>query len=87
MEGREKNQTMMETKLCKRRKQTFDISTNNSSSCRFHPSFFVSRRHDYQKRYYELGPDDPPYPAKFYDCCGDEDPDAIGFTTSVHVLR
>ncbi|KAI3995936.1 hypothetical protein MKX01_039655 [Papaver californicum] len=85
MEGREKNQKMMETKLCKRCKQTFDISTNNSSSCRFHPYFFVSRRHDDQKRYYELGPDDPPYAAKFYDCCGDEDPDAIGCTTSVHV--
>lgn len=36
-------------------------------------------------RYYELGPDDPPYAAKFYDCCGAEDPDAVGCTTDFHV--
>lgn len=36
-------------------------------------------------RYYELGPDDPPYAAKFYDCCGAEDPEASGCTTSFHV--
>ncbi|KAL9296167.1 hypothetical protein ACSQ67_022063 [Phaseolus vulgaris] len=35
--------------------------------------------------YYELGPDDPPYAAKFYDCCGAEDPEASGCTTSFHV--
>ncbi|KAJ4829520.1 hypothetical protein Tsubulata_012000 [Turnera subulata] len=35
-------------------------------------------------RYYELGPDDPPYAAKFYDCCGAEDPEASGCTTSYH---
>ncbi|KAI3963852.1 hypothetical protein MKW92_052302 [Papaver armeniacum] len=62
MEGTEKNQKMTEEKLCRRCKQTYNISINYSSSCRFHPSFFVSRRHDDQKRYYELGPDDPPYP-------------------------
>ncbi|KAK6926193.1 hypothetical protein RJ641_007912 [Dillenia turbinata] len=37
------------------------------------------------KKYYELGPDDPPYAAKFYDCCGAEDPEAAGCTTSFHV--
>ncbi|KRH29302.1 hypothetical protein GLYMA_11G108600v4 [Glycine max] len=36
-------------------------------------------------RYYELGPDDPPYAAKFYDCCGAEDPEASGCTTNFHV--
>ena len=36
-------------------------------------------------RYYELKPDDPPYAAKFYDCCGAEDPEALGCTTSFHV--
>ena len=36
-------------------------------------------------RYYELGPNDPPYAAKFYDCCGAEDPEASGCTTSLHV--
>ncbi|KAG6752055.1 hypothetical protein POTOM_044271 [Populus tomentosa] len=35
--------------------------------------------------YYELGPEDPPYAAKFYDCCGAEDPEASGCTTSFHV--
>ncbi|KAK9188266.1 hypothetical protein WN944_019667 [Citrus x changshan-huyou] len=68
-------------KMCKRCKQTYTASSNSSSSCRFHPSFFVCRRHDDQKRYYELGPDDPPYAAKFYDCCGAEDADASGCTT------
>ncbi|KAH9771353.1 Integrase catalytic domain-containing protein [Citrus sinensis] len=36
-------------------------------------------------KYYELGPDDPPYAAKFYDCCGAEDADASGCTTGFHV--
>ncbi|XP_028789094.1 uncharacterized protein LOC114745119 [Neltuma alba] len=53
--------------------------------CRFHPSFFVCRRHNDQKRYYELGPNDPPYAAKFYDCCGAEDPEASGCTANFHV--
>ncbi|OMO96599.1 hypothetical protein COLO4_15187 [Corchorus olitorius] len=35
--------------------------------------------------YYELKPDDPPYAAKFYDCCGAEDPEALGCTSSFHV--
>lgn len=38
-----------------------------------------------ERRYYELGPNDPPYAAKFYDCCGAEDPGASGCTTSFHV--
>ncbi|CAD5174608.1 unnamed protein product [Musa acuminata subsp. malaccensis] len=72
-------------KLCRRCKETFNSSSNTPSSCRFHPSFFVCRRHDDQKRYYELRPDDPPYAAKFYDCCGAEDPEALGCTTDFHV--
>ncbi|GJZ95697.1 hypothetical protein Tco_1442198 [Tanacetum coccineum] len=36
-------------------------------------------------RYYELGPDDPPYAAKFYDCCGAEEPEAPGCTTNFHI--
>ncbi|QHN99660.1 uncharacterized protein DS421_13g399770 [Arachis hypogaea] len=94
-------------KICKRCKETYDPSSNTTSSCRFHPSFFVCRRHDDQKRnmivsshamifyiwdhcsfkfrYYELGPNDPPYAAKFYDCCGAEDPEASGCTTNFHV--
>ncbi|KAE9464633.1 hypothetical protein C3L33_03479, partial [Rhododendron williamsianum] len=36
-------------------------------------------------RYYELKPEDPPYAAKFYDCCGAEDPNASGCSTSFHV--
>ncbi|KAI3471314.1 hypothetical protein Pfo_027977 [Paulownia fortunei] len=72
-------------KVCKRCKQPYSASSNTPTSCRFHPSFFVCRRHDDQKRYYELGPDDPPYAAKFYDCCGAEDVGAPGCTTSSHV--
>ncbi|PNY17746.1 hypothetical protein L195_g014497 [Trifolium pratense] len=100
------------SKVCKRCKQTYNPASNSSTSCRFHPSFFVCRRHDDQKRsrgsnlghstyspigtrqtdqkkrremYYELGPDDPPYAAKFYDCCGAEDPEASGCTSNFHV--
>ncbi|KAG0627528.1 hypothetical protein M758_2G208600 [Ceratodon purpureus] len=73
------------TKTCKRCKSSFAVEANSSSACRFHPTYFVSRRHDDQKRYYELGPDDPPYAAKFWDCCGSEDPEAEGCKTSFHV--
>ncbi|KAK1285938.1 hypothetical protein QJS10_CPB20g01262 [Acorus calamus] len=76
---------MEREKICRRCKCSYDVTSNTPSSCRFHPSFFVSRRHDDQKRYYELGPDDPPYAAKFYDCCGAEDPDAPGCTTDLHI--
>ncbi|KAH9601952.1 hypothetical protein KSS87_017372 [Heliosperma pusillum] len=118
-------------KVCKRCKGIFTSISNSSSSCRFHPSFFVCRRHDDQirfsilsppilisigsrslywvsvsvssvgisklkqtavkgiekgaQRYYELGPDDPPYAAKFYDCCGAEDPDAPGCKVASHI--
>ncbi|XP_078438430.1 F-box only protein [Wolffia australiana] len=72
-------------KVCRRCKTLYDPSSNAPSSCRFHRSFFVSRRHDDQKRYYELGPDDPPYDAKFYDCCGAEDPSEPGCAVDFHV--
>ncbi|CAO2832298.1 unnamed protein product [Amaranthus hypochondriacus] len=87
MEMREKEgeKEKEEEKLCKRCKLSFIPSSNTSSSCRFHPSFFVCRRHDDQIRYYELGPDDPPYDAKFYDCCGAEDPGAPGCSVASHV--
>ncbi|KAL6972258.1 hypothetical protein U1Q18_031946 [Sarracenia purpurea var. burkii] len=35
--------------ICRRCKQSYKPSINNPSSCRFHPSFFVCRRHDDQK--------------------------------------
>ncbi|XP_038695717.1 uncharacterized protein LOC119992946 [Tripterygium wilfordii] len=76
---------MEKEKVCKICKRSYSPSSNTSSSCRFHPSFFVCRRHDDQKRYYELGPNDPPYAAKFYDCCGAEDPETSGCTTGFHV--
>lgn len=37
-------------KLCRRCKASYDPSANTRLSCRFHPSFFVCRRHDDQKR-------------------------------------
>ncbi|BBN07996.1 hypothetical protein MPTK1_4g07940 [Marchantia polymorpha subsp. ruderalis] len=80
-----KEQKPMSDRVCRRCKITYQSSVNESTSCRFHPSIFVCRRHDDQKRYYQLGPNDPPYAAKFYDCCGAEDPDAAGCTTSFHV--
>ena len=39
------------TKTCKRCKGSFATESNSSSACRFHPTYFVSRRHDDQKRY------------------------------------
>lgn len=72
-------------KLCQRCKATYAPSGNTRLSCRFHPSYFVCRRHDDQKRYYQLRDGDPPYAAKFYDCCGAEDPDAAGCTTDFHL--
>eukprot|EP00245_Coleochaete_scutata_P006225 TRINITY_DN20469_c0_g1_i1.p1 TRINITY_DN20469_c0_g1~~TRINITY_DN20469_c0_g1_i1.p1 ORF type:complete len:132 (-),score=22.11 TRINITY_DN20469_c0_g1_i1:338-733(-) len=72
-------------RLCKRCKVYFDPETNSQESCRFHPSMFVCRRHDDQKRYYELKDGDPPYEAKFYDCCGAEDPMAPGCRTNRHL--
>ncbi|KAK7855631.1 uncharacterized protein LOC111996823 [Quercus suber] len=81
----EQEQEQENKKICKRCHQNYTPSSNTPSSCRFHPSFFVCRRHDDQKRYYELGPNDPPYAAKFYDCCGAEDPEASGCTTALHV--
>ncbi|KAJ4829519.1 hypothetical protein Tsubulata_011999 [Turnera subulata] len=46
----EEKQRQEEEKTCKRCKQTFTQASNTSTSCRFHPSFFVCRRHDDQKR-------------------------------------
>lgn len=47
--------------LCKRCKQTYNPASNSSTSCRFHPSFFVCRRHDDQKRW----PTHPPFSILF----------------------
>ncbi|GFQ02205.1 hypothetical protein PHJA_002364400 [Phtheirospermum japonicum] len=84
-EKNEKHNNNNNLVLCKRCKEAYAASSNTRTSCRFHPSFFVCRRHDDQKRYYELGPDDPPYAAKFYDCCGAEDVAAPGCTTGFHI--
>ncbi|KAL3830549.1 hypothetical protein ACJIZ3_019351 [Penstemon smallii] len=37
------------TIVCKRCKQPYTATSNTKTSCRFHPSFFVCRRHDDQK--------------------------------------
>ncbi|XP_021656611.1 uncharacterized protein LOC131178730 isoform X2 [Hevea brasiliensis] len=50
MEKEEIGKVKEKEKLCKRCKQSFTSSSNASSACRFHPSFFVCRRHDDQKR-------------------------------------
>ncbi|KAL9268805.1 hypothetical protein AKJ16_DCAP17162 [Drosera capensis] len=50
-------------------------------------TYFVSVEQKMQPMYCELGPDNPPYAAKFFDCCGAEDPDAPGCTTSFHVYH
>jgi hypothetical protein len=71
-------------RLCRRCKSYFSPSQNTAQSCRFHKLPFVCRWHDDQKRYYELGPDEPAYAAKFYDCCNAEDIEAPGCTTSRH---
>jgi hypothetical protein len=37
-------------RVCRRCKEKYSPSDNTPQSCRFHPSFFVCRRHDDQKR-------------------------------------
>ncbi|KAL1565451.1 hypothetical protein AAHA92_07668 [Salvia divinorum] len=37
--------------VCRRCKELYTAASNSPNSCRFHPSFFVCRRHDDQKRY------------------------------------
>ncbi|CAI5481691.1 unnamed protein product [Closterium sp. Yama58-4] len=71
--------------VCRRCRTLFRREENTQEACRFHPKMFVSRKHDDQKRYYELKDGDPEYPARFYDCCGAEDPSAPGCTTACHV--
>ena len=39
------------SKTCQRCKNSYDPLSNTSFSCRIHPSFFVSRRHDDQKSF------------------------------------
>ena len=48
---KQKELILSNSKVCKRCKQSYDPNSNTSSSCRFHTSFFVCRRHDDQKRY------------------------------------
>nr|XP_007131511.1 hypothetical protein PHAVU_011G019000g [Phaseolus vulgaris]ESW03505.1 hypothetical protein PHAVU_011G019000g [Phaseolus vulgaris] len=47
---KQKEWILSNSKVCKRCKQSYDPNSNTSTSCRFHPSFFVCRRHDDQKR-------------------------------------
>ncbi|CAI5475014.1 unnamed protein product [Closterium sp. Yama58-4] len=68
--------------VCRRCRTLFRREENSQEACRFHPKMFVSRKHDDQKRYYELKDGDPEYPARFYDCCGAEDPTAPEITSS-----
>lgn len=72
-------------RLCRRCNKYFSPAHNSLGSCHFHKKEFVCRWHDDQQRYYELGPDEPPYAAKFYDCCNAEDIKAPGCTTSKHI--
>jgi len=48
---KQKEWILSNSKVCKRCKQSYDPNSNTSTSCRFHTSFFVCRRHDDQKRY------------------------------------
>uniref|UniRef100_A0A7N2MHY9 Uncharacterized protein n=1 Tax=Quercus lobata TaxID=97700 RepID=A0A7N2MHY9_QUELO len=50
MEKESERQEEKVKKVCKRCHQNYTPSSNTPSSCRFHPSFFVCRRHDDQKR-------------------------------------
>ena len=54
MEKESERQEEKVKKVCKRCHQNYTPSSNTPSSCRFHPSFFVCRRHDDQKRYTTL---------------------------------
>eukprot|EP00850_Spirogloea_muscicola_P005769 SM000026S09018 [mRNA] locus=s26:937377:938047:+ [translate_table: standard] len=73
------------TRLCRRCKRQFDPQQNEVAACAYHRGLFVCRRHDDQKRYYELKDGEGPYAARFYDCCGAESEGAPGCTQSRHI--
>jgi len=79
---------------CRCNKRFFLMKALNlSTSCRFHKGYYVCRKHPGETKcsidgkgdalgYYGNGNEG--WEAKFWDCCGSEDPDALGCMTDCH---
>ncbi|CAI5996415.1 unnamed protein product [Closterium sp. NIES-64] len=67
---------MVQDKWRPRRSRYYELKDGDPEYCELK---------DGDSEYYELKDGDPEYPARFYDCCGAEDPSAPGCTTACHV--
>jgi 2-polyprenyl-3-methyl-5-hydroxy-6-metoxy-1,4-benzoquinol methylase len=81
------------TKTCCRCHSQY-LELLNSPSCAFHPGYYVCRKHPGETRlsiegcgdslgYYGNGQEG--WPAKFWDCCGSEDPNCPGCRVDLHL--
>ena len=78
-------------KTCRRCKVTYVVADNTAAECRFHKGEYVCRYHPNGAAasgdglgYYGNGPDGDGWAAKFWDCCGAEEPDAPGCASRPH---
>ncbi|CEM05167.1 unnamed protein product [Vitrella brassicaformis CCMP3155] len=72
---------------CRKCKQEFDVTTNSATSCQHHKKEFVCRYHPEGAKYYaavEEVPKHDKWPGHYWDCCGEEDPNAPGCTRGFH---
>jgi 2-polyprenyl-3-methyl-5-hydroxy-6-metoxy-1,4-benzoquinol methylase len=81
------------TKTCCRCHSQY-LELINAQSCTFHPGYYVCRKHPGETRlsidgngdslgYYGNGQEG--WPAKFWDCCGSEDPSCAGCCVGYHL--
>ncbi|KAI9218843.1 hypothetical protein BC828DRAFT_387568 [Blastocladiella britannica] len=79
-------------KTCRRCAATYDPrATTSKNACRYHPDMYVCRPHPPDHYAFELDESllaslkADRWQARFWDCCGSEDPGAPGCVTSAHV--
>lgn len=77
--------------VCKRCLQRVETTDRKDASCRYHPGLYVCRFHPNSAAasgdglgYYGDGPKNDGWPAKFWDCCGAEDPHTPGCSYRTH---
>uniref|UniRef100_A0A0G4HRU5 Uncharacterized protein n=1 Tax=Chromera velia CCMP2878 TaxID=1169474 RepID=A0A0G4HRU5_9ALVE len=73
---------------CRYCKSDFDVNNNPEDACRRHKKEYVCRYHPEGEKYYaavEENPKDAHWAGKFWDCCGEEDPQAPGCAVGRHV--
>ena len=76
--------------MCRNCRTVFS-DASSSNECRVHPKEYVCRYHPNESAgcgdglgYYG-GPEHEGWPAKFWDCCGNEDPNSAGCTFQKHI--